>query len=255
MPPLKWAGGKRWQVPHLAPLHAKHSRRRLVEPFCGGLAVTMALLPKRALLNDANPHLINFYRWLKKGLVVDIEMKNDEAFYYRQRDRFNELLQTGKVKSKEAAALFYYLNRTGYNGLCRFNASGGFNVPFGRYARIYYTTDFSPYKDLVADWEFSAGDFAEVPLERDDFVYSDPPYDVQFTTYSKGGFSWEDQVRAAEWLARHPGPVVLSNQATKRVIDLYRRLGYTLTYLQAPRMISCTGDRTKVREVLALRNL
>src|SRR5581483_7002706 len=64
-PPLKWAGGKRWQVPHLKPLWESHSHRRLVEPFCGGLAVTLGLMPERALLNDANPHLINFYSWLR----------------------------------------------------------------------------------------------------------------------------------------------------------------------------------------------
>ena len=60
-PPLKWAGGKRWQLPHLRPLWAPHRHRRLVEPFCGGLAVTLGLMPQRALLNDVNPHLINFY--------------------------------------------------------------------------------------------------------------------------------------------------------------------------------------------------
>ena len=64
-PPLKWAGGKRWQLPHLRPLWEPHSRRRLVEPFCGGLAVALGLKPERALLNDANPHLINFYRWIR----------------------------------------------------------------------------------------------------------------------------------------------------------------------------------------------
>jgi DNA adenine methylase len=95
----------------------------------------------------------------------------------------------------EAASLFYYLNRTSFNGLCRFNSRGEFNVPFGRYARIAYVCDFTNYRRV---------------------------------------FSWEDQVRPAEWLARHTGPVVLANQAT-------------------PRMISCTGDRTPAREVLATR--
>src|SRR4051812_22248150 len=66
-PPLKWAGGKRWQIPHLRPVWAPHSSRRLVEPFCGGLAVTLSLAPKRALLNDVNPHVFNFYQWLKRG--------------------------------------------------------------------------------------------------------------------------------------------------------------------------------------------
>ena len=91
-PPLKWAGGKRWQVPHLQPLWETHARRRLVEPFCGGLAVTLGLVPERASLNDANPHLINFYRWLQKGLRVDLPMENDETLFYQHRDRFNALL-------------------------------------------------------------------------------------------------------------------------------------------------------------------
>src|ERR1044071_3655385 len=66
-PPLKWAGGKRGQVPHLRPLWEPHAHRRLVEPFCGGLAVSLGLMPERALLNDTNPHLVSFYRWLKRG--------------------------------------------------------------------------------------------------------------------------------------------------------------------------------------------
>jgi DNA adenine methylase len=254
-PPLKWAGGKRWQLPHLLPLWARHQHRRLVEPFSGGLAVTIGLRPQRALLNDVNTHLINFYGWLKRGLVTSLPMQNNERTYYAYRDRFNELLADKADDGAEAATLFYYLNRTGYNGLCRFNQKGQFNVPFGRYKKISYTTDFSDYRELFANWTFISRDFEAVPLSPDDFVYADPPYDVEFTHYSKGGFPWEDQVRAAEWLARHPGPVVLSNQATKRIVTLYKRLGFSLRFLQAPRMISCTGDRTPAREVLAIKNL
>src|SRR5262252_5098772 len=128
-PPLKWAGGKRWQVPHLQPIWEAHVHRRLVEPFCGGLAVTLGLLPNRAVLNDANEHPINFYRWLQKGLRIDVEMKNDETLFYQHREQFNNLLADGKGASEEAAALFYYLSRTGFNGLCRFNRSGECNVP------------------------------------------------------------------------------------------------------------------------------
>ena len=254
-PPLKWAGGKRWQLPHLRKFWESESHRRLVEPFCGGLAVTLGLLPEQALLNDINPHLINFYRWLKRGLNISIEMKNNQARFYRHRTRFNELLRTGRAMTKEAASLFYYLNRTGYNGLCRFNRSGEFNVPFGRYATINYKRDFLPYKKVLANWEFSNTTFDRIPLEPDDFVYADPPYDVEFTQYSKDGFGWDEQVRTAEWLSKRPGPVALSNQATKRIVELYSDLGYTLVYLRAPRRISCTGDRTPAREVLALRNL
>ncbi len=254
-PPLKWAGGKRWQVPHLQPLWRPHASKRLVEPFCGGLAVTLGLSPDRAVLNDVNPHVINFYRWLKRGLASDVPMENDERLFYRNRERFNALLRAGNEDSAESAGLFYYLNRTGFNGLCRFNRSGEFNVPFGQYKRISYTRDFSAYSDRFEHWSFTLCDFEAVSLAKGDFVYADPPYDVEFTQYSQGGFPWDAQVRAAEWLAKHRGPVVLSNQATDRIVSLYRKLGYSLTLLDAPRRISCTGDRTPAKEVIATRNL
>jgi len=232
-----------------------HSVRRFVEPFSGGLGVTLSFTPDRALLNDGNPHLINFYRWLARGLKIDIPMENDENQFYTYRARFNELLRAGKEKSAEAAALFYYLNRTGFNGLCRFNRAGEFNVPFGRYLRINYRRDFSAFTETLERWKFMCGDFEKVPLEPEDFVYADPPYDVEFTQYSKEVFGWEEQERAAVWLSRHSGPVVLSNQGTERIVSLYEKLGFNLKFANAPRRISCTGDRTPAREVIAHRNL
>src|SRR6516225_1647391 len=96
-PPLKWAGGKRWQLPHIQDYWQRENGRRLVEPFCGGLAVALGLMPSNALLNDINPHLVNFYRWLQRGLKITIEMKYEHDLFYRQRSRFNELLRQGKA--------------------------------------------------------------------------------------------------------------------------------------------------------------
>ena len=257
-PPLKWAGGKRWLVPHLRPLWRGHEDRRLVEPFVGGLAVVLNLAPRRALLNDMNPHLMSFYRWLQRGLdigEIDIEMRNDRRIFVRNRIRFNALISEGNADCAEAAALFYYLNRTGFNGLCRFNSSGLFNVPFGSYKTISYRYDFSDYSTVLTSYELRAGDFATLRMRRDDFIYSDPPYDVEFTSYSAGGFSWDDQVRLAKWLAAQRGPVVASNQATPRILKLYRSLGFSVTTLSAPRRISCDGNRDDAREMLAMRNL
>jgi DNA adenine methylase len=255
-PPLKWAGGKRWLLPWLLPLWERASTPRLVEPFCGGLAVALGLNAERALLNDVNPHLINFYLWLQRGLVVRLHLANDKELYYAYRARFNELIADPETAaSQEAAELFYYLNRTGYNGLCRFNKQGAFNVPFGRYKRINYVQDFSDYQAVLKRWQFTAGDFAEIQASPVDFIYADPPYDVEFTEYSQNGFTWDDQVRLAQWLAKHPGPVVASNQATKRIVELYRGLGFQLTLLDGPRRISCTGDRTPAKEILAVRNI
>lgn len=252
-PPLKWAGGKRWLVPHLQKMWKKHARRRLVEPFCGGLAVTLGLLPASARLNDINAHAIAFYRWLQRGLVIDRPMLNEKEAFYQARERFNELLDAGQAESKEFAEIFYYLNRTAYNGLCRFNRSGRFNVPFGSYTKIRYTRDFSGYREVFRNWDFTHGDFETIALDPGDLVYADPPYDVEFTQYSKEIFGWPEQVRLAQWLARHPGPVVLSNQATPRIVSLYKDLGFRIKTLEAPRMISCNGDRTPALEVLALK--
>jgi DNA adenine methylase len=254
-PPLKWAGGKRWLLPHLAPLWQPHASRRYVEPFCGGLAAPLGLQPQRALLNDVNPHLINFYTHLQRGLAITIEMKNDKQFFKLQRIRFNQLIKDGDSQSAEAAQLFYYLNRTCYNGLCRFNKSGEFNVPFGTYKSINYANDFSQLQAILENWTFTNSDIGALVVDADDFIYADPPYDVEFTTYSAGGFGWDDQVRTAQWLAAHPGPVVLSNQATKRVVELYGDLGFRIDYLAGPRRISCTGDRSAAPEVLATKGL
>ena len=254
-PPLKWAGGKRWQLPHVRRYWVLENHRRLVEPFCGGLAVTLGLLPARALLNDINPHVINFYRQLKNGLVSSLRQENKSIVFYSYRREFNRLLQEGKGDTAEAAMLFYYLNRTGYNGLCRFNRNGEFNVPFGSYTHIGYRSNFLEYREVFAEWKFTSIDFEKIPLRPDDFVYADPPYDVEFRQYSKDGFGWDEQERAAAWLASHTGPVVLSNQATPRIVKLYRKLGYGIKFLHAPRRISCNGDRTPAEEVLAIRNL
>jgi DNA adenine methylase len=254
-PPLKWAGGKRWLVSELTSLWGPHRNRRYVEPFCGGLAAALGLKPLHSVLNDINPHLINFYTHLKRGLEITVEMTNDEEAFYRHRGRFNQLIKRGEQESAEAAQLFYYLNRTCFNGLCRFNKAGEFNVPFGRHNTITYAANFSKFKTEFENWLFTNQDIASLSVEPEDFVYADPPYDVEFTTYSTGGFSWDDQLRTAEWLAAHAGPVVLSNQATARVVELYEKLGFQIRYLAGPRRISCTGDRTAAREILATKGL
>ena len=259
-PPLKWAGGKRWLVPHIEPIWQAYLKQkpsktaRLVEPFCGGLAVTLALQPHQAILNDVNPHLINFYHQLKVGLVAQPDLfVNQKEVYYHNRERFNHLIREGQSQTQEAALLFYYLNRTGFNGLCRFNSKGFFNVPFGQHRKINYFLDFLPYQPVFKKWVWCQGDFEQLALQEDDFIYADPPYDEAFSNYAGLEFEWSDQIRLVEWLSDHPGVVVLSNHATARVIKLYQSAGFQLSFLDAPRNISRNGCREKVQEVLALK--
>lgn len=254
-PPLKWAGGKRWLVPILREIWLSNQNFRLVEPFVGGMAVALGLQPESALLNDLNSHLTNFYLWLQKGLIIDIPLTNDAQYYYLCRQRFNELILEGQTDSPEAAKLFYFMNRTGYNGLCRFNNKNQFNVPFGRYKSINYVRDFSCYIPTLKNFEFVSMDFTELSIHSNDLIYADPPYDVEFTKYSANDFKWQDQVRLAEWLFAHSGPVIASNQATERIVNLYRCLGFSIKFLDAPRRIACNGDRKPAKEILAYKGL
>ncbi|MBX7143961.1 MAG: Dam family site-specific DNA-(adenine-N6)-methyltransferase [Oligoflexia bacterium] len=253
-PPLKWAGGKRWLIGALQELYSPYHGTRLVEPFAGGLAVALGLNPKKALLNDRNPHLINFYKHLAAGLRVKGKLLNERKFYLRQREKFNNLIQKKKATSAEAAQIFYFLNRTGFNGLCRFNSKGEFNVPFGRYTHINYRPDFLEYASLLKRWTFTCKDFEQLNVRDDDFLYVDPPYDVEFTRYAQHDFTWEDQQRLVEWLRGQSCPIVASNQATERIIKLYKKAGFKVQLLPAPRRISCTGDRSPALEMLATRN-
>lgn len=254
-PLLKWAGGKRWLLPLLQEIWQPYTDSKLIEPFAGGLAVALGLNPNNAVLNDANAHLINFYQQVRKGLVVTPLLQNKSEFYYAARARFNELIASKQHKTTEAAILFYYLVRTGFNGLCRFNSSGEFNVPFGQHATIKYKSDFLEYQSILKQWQFKNGDFDKLKLVGDEFLYADPPYDVEFTRYSVNDFLWQDQERLAQWLALHAGPVVASNQATPRIKELYQDLKFKVYLLPAPRKISCNGDRTPAIEILAVKNM
>lgn len=250
-PPLKWAGGKRWLVPKIQELLEGVDYDRLVEPFCGGLAVTLSLQPAKALLNDINPQLINFYQQIKAGLKITIRLENNSETYYQYRQQFNQLQSQPKL----AAQYFYYLNRTGFNGLCRFNSKGEYNVPFGRYKNINYRDHFFDYQQLFSGYSFQLGDFENLAIQAGDLIYADPPYDVEFTQYAKEDFKWDDQVRLATWLAQAQCPVITSNQATDRILSLYKDLGFVVTTCLAPRRISCTGDRQPALEMIATKEL
>lgn len=221
--------------------------------------MALGLRPESATLNDINPHLINFYNQIKWHNLSfeDLTFVNEKQAFLEARRRFNELIQYHGILLPEKAALFYYLNRTCFNGLCRFNSKGEFNVPFGKYKTINYAKNFSAYREAFKNWDFYAGDFQGMAILPVDsfFMYVDPPYDTEFTKYSKEDFKWEDQVRLANWLAQQKCAVVASNQATTRILSIYEGLGFKIELLVAPRRISCTGDRTPAKEMLATRNL
>ncbi len=254
LPPIKYPGGKRHLVDRIRTLWDSSGCCRLVEPFSGGMAVSLGIAPEKALANDINPHVVNFYKAVQSGFVNIIDMENDEAFYYEKRAKFNELISDGRHDTELAASLFYYLNRTCFNGLVRFNKSGLFNVSYGKYKTINYVREFPEVEHTIKGWDLTCGDFSTIDIIKTDFLYVDPPYDVKFTNYSGKDFKWSEQERLISHLSQFNCPIVISNQATERVVRLYVENGYTVTFIGGPRKISCDGDRSAAREVLATKN-
>ena len=263
-PFLKWAGNKYRIIDRIKKLLP--SGVRLIEPFAGSGAVFLNTEFERYVLSDNNPDLINLYSFIKhEGLPFIRYCKryfngkhNNPESYYQLRERFNH---TGNARQK--AALFVYLNRHGYNGLCRYNAKGGYNVPFGRYQRPYF-----PYKEMVAFHhkaqraELVIGSFetAFASSRKGDVIYCDPPYvplsdSANFTSYSAGGFDLDKQQQLAllaQQAADRGIPVLISNHQTRFTEQAYQTATERHTF-QVQRYISCNGEKRKnAGEVLAL---
>jgi DNA adenine methylase len=261
-PFIKWAGGKRWLAPRLKEFYERSHKIGWCEPCVGAGAAVLHIGPERALLNDANPHLINLYEHIRKGFsskdIERVQWVNTPTQYLANREIFNSLVGYPEQHTAWAALLFFYLTRTCFNGLVRFNRAGKFNVGYGKYQKIDYAAylaNFSSYTELFRDWQFSYGDFAWLRPQPGAVVYADPPYHGTFTGYSAEDFNYADQVRLALWLEAHDGPVIVSNSATDAMIAIYSDAGYTIEIVDAPRMISCDGDRTPAKELLAWRGL
>lgn len=262
-PFLKWAGNKQKILDHIK--GELPAGRRLLEPFVGSGAVFLNTEYHRYLLSDSNADLINLYVTLQQegaGFIAYARSffqprHNREDAYYRLRRRFNTARDL-RLKS----ALFLYLNRHGYNGLCRYNASGEFNVPFGRYSRPYFPQRELEFFHAKAQRAvFRHGDFEDTMrrARRGDVVYCDPPYvpltaSANFTAFSPGGFDMRQQVRLAELaarLARRGVPVLVSNHDTPFTQDRYSSA--RIRRFDVRRFISCNGaNRAKVGELLAL---
>jgi DNA adenine methylase len=285
-PFLKWAGGKRQLLGEL---------RRFVpprfgayhEPFLGSGALFFdlwrggILAGHRCTLSDVNADLVGCYQALSRDVEAVIRelralerahLRGGESEYYRVRDeRFNpRRLAAHAVGSgypsceypAVLAAMFIYLNRTGYNGLFRLNARGEFNVPAGRYARPRICDEatlraaaavLATPGVLVRQRSYAA---LEGSIAADDFVYFDPPYvplsaTASFTSYTAGHFSLEDQHQLRDLVVRLAARgclVVLSNSAASAVTRLYdtsaaRGAGLRLFRVSARRAINSHAGR------------
>lgn len=256
-PLLKWVGGKTWLIPKMTEIYREYRDKTWFDPFCGGLALPLALRPDRAILSDINPWLINFYNCVRSNSqFVAADIENTQQDFYQTRVEFNTAIMGSCLDEDRMAQLFYYLNRTCFNGLCRFNSAGEFNAPYGRYKKPQIDRNFAPYRRAFKHWQFQQVDvFNKLALPDDSFIYLDPPYDEGFTAYSGNEFGWEQQQQLARILDGVDNPIAISNKATDRIIELYKSHGFAIEILSAPRRIAANGNRQKVFEVLATKNI
>ncbi|MCL2132654.1 MAG: Dam family site-specific DNA-(adenine-N6)-methyltransferase, partial [Lentimicrobiaceae bacterium] len=226
-PLVKYRGGKTNEIPNIAK-HIPQYKGRYIEPFFGGGALYFHLEPKKAIINDINTKLMAFYlgvkndfpnlrnelyeiekiyevnRWhfddLKRQTPDErVEDKNEE-FYYQLRDMFNDLAE----KKYSAALLYFFINKTAYSGMIRYNSKGEFNVPFGRYERLNTSLVTKKHSELLASAEIFNTDYRNIfnMAERDDFMFLDPPYDCIFSDYGneeyKDGFDEKSHIALAD---------------------------------------------------------
>ncbi len=262
-PFLKWPGNKYRIIQHISKVLPEG--KRLVEPFVGSGSVFLNTTFPNYFIAEKNADLINLYENLRNHGKDFIDFSkeifnpkyNTQNKYYKNRKLFNTI---NDLELK--AALFIYLNRHGYNGLCRYNMNGEYNVPYG-----FYKSPYFPYKEMLYFHErlqkvvIKCWDYRKTLqyTRKGDVVYCDPPYvplskTANFTQYGPFGFDKFDQIELAERaqsLSKRGVKVVISNHRTDFILNLYSAA--KITNLSVQRNISCQGHtRNRVKEVLAV---
>lgn len=268
-PILKWAGGKRQLLKELLRhITAEEiENQTYFEPFVGGGALFLHLSPRSAVINDVNAELVCMYEVIRdqpneliEQLKTYKEGYPDNYEMIRSMDRLESFKDCSKVIR---AARFIYLNKTCYNGLYRVNSQGFFNVPMGKYrnpdiVNEYRINKLSEYlnrnKVKILNTDFSK---AVASAKAGDFVYFDPPYDYEdsgFTTYSADGFDRNDLKRlkkTCDKLIEKGCVVIVSNNDTAFVNELFSDASYMIYHVEANRFINCDGRRrTRAKEVI-----
>jgi len=286
-PFLKWVGGKT----QLLPVIASHFPKELisgeittyVEPFIGGGAAFFHIsqnFPNLSykFIGDLNSFLVNCYRVIKTDLRpvssilanLDMEyfMGEKKDIYYRIRNELNSNTLGTWYDKVLAAAHFIFLNKTCFNGLCRFNKQGKFNVPFGDYKnpKIFDGENLELVskvleKTVILEADYSAC-FLVNFVNHTTFFYFDPPYrpvskTSSFTSYGKNSFGDKEQIELAQFckeIDAKGGKFLVSNSDTNDGFYEEHYKGFNIYQVEARRSVNCKGDkRGKVKEVL-IRN-
>jgi len=261
---LKWAGGK-YDVLDEVAAHMP-AGARLIEPFVGAGSIFLNFRYDAYLLADINDDLINLYRQLQMfpndvaGIAEKLVADCASAEAYKAiRDEFNGR-QADAVRH---AALFLALNRTCFNGLCRFNQKGGFNVGWNKKVAPYFPlSELTFWRGRSATHTFACAHFSETIAQAGagDVIFCDPPYEPMpdtsgFVSYGKDGFDFDEQVLLASALAAahsRGARVVVTNSSAPKIMDLYLSHGFSINRLEARRSINRDGSgRKKVIDIIA----
>lgn len=256
-PLLRWAGGKRWLIPHVGTITKVWHPTSYIEPFVGGGAIFFAFDWPRPHLNDLNDHLIATYR----GVAKDPEaVRRKLQALQVNATEFERVRKWQPRRDEWRAARLLFLNRCGYGGIYRTNRHGIFNVPFSRdRSTVSLLKDgrLAAASIALRGATMGAGDFedAVTGVSAGSLVYFDPTYalpgpEESFRRYTTPVFTWLDQQRlanVAQELARAGALVLVSNAADPRVNALYSG-ALALTFKRR-------APLPKARGVLALENL
>lgn len=262
---LKWAGGKYGLSDVINKMLPKGDT--LIEPFVGAGSVFLNSNFKKFILNDINKDLINLYQIIQikpQQFIDDARMlfsveNNQAEAYYHLRAEFN-----ASVDKYYRSLLFLYMNRHGYNGLCRYNKSGGYNVPFGKYKKPYFPEkELEFFSEKAQSAIFICEGYRQTfaRAQNNDVIYCDPPYvplskTASFTSYAGNGFGLDEQAdlanAAEEAIADKKVSVLISNHDTIWTRKIYGG-AKKIKPIQVARTISQKGgSRKKVGELLAL---
>jgi DNA adenine methylase len=250
-PMIKYRGGKSKEIPAII-WQIPHFKGRYVEPFFGGGALFFHLEPRQAIINDINEKLMLFYSGVRdnyqslrkeldeieklyainraefdslKALHPNdrVEDRNEEL-YYHLRAQFNGT----EPKMFSDALLYYYINKTAYSGMIRYNSQGEFNVPFGRYGSLNTSSVTLLHSHVLQRAELHNVDYSEIfnMVDEDDFVFLDPPYDCVFSdygnvTYREDGFNEAEHRRLAEDFKNLPCKSLMVIGKTPLTEELY----------------------------------
>jgi len=239
-------------------------KRTYREPFLGGGSLFFGLMPSKAILSDANKHLIMAYECVRDfpdliyKYLLEHKRKDCEEYYYQIRELYNK--RRNGVDSVAQAARFIYMNKTCYNGIFRVNQKGLFNVPYGRYKTASLPTHehLRKVSSVLQSKEIFAAPFEKTleEVEKGDFIYLDPPYPPlngtsNFTHYTENKFNDSDQERLATIVKDLDSAgclFMMSNAKTKKIARLYKE--FESVSLPVTRFITCKKIRKKVQELV-----